>query len=123
MSKVRGIRGATTADTNSRDAILDSTSALLKRMVEVNEVQLEDIAAIHFTTTDDLNSEFPALAARLMGWQNLALLGSREMAATDGQPLCIRILMLVNTNLEQADIKFVYLKGAESLRQRGIEGV
>lgn len=123
MSKVRGIRGATTADTNSRDAILDATSELLKRLVEINKVQLEDIAAIHFTTTDDLDAEFPALAARLMGWQNLALMGSKEMSATNGQPLCIRILMLVNTNREQADIQFLYLKGAESLRQRRMDGI
>ena len=119
MSKVRGIRGATTADTNSRDAILDATSELLKRLVEINKVQLEDIAA----TTDDLDAEFPALAARLMGWQNLALMGSKEMSATNGQPLCIRILMLVNTNREQADIQFLYLKGAESLRQRRMDGI
>ena len=121
MTLVRGIRGATTADENSQDAILEATTDLLRRMVEANDVQLEDIAAIYFTATEDLDAEFPPVAARRMGWKHLALLTSKEMSALDGQPRCIRVLMLVNTVKTQEDIRFVYLKDAINLRKRGME--
>ncbi len=121
MTSVRGIRGATTADVNTRDAILEATSDLLTRMVEANDVQLQDVAAIYFTATEDLTAEFPPVAARQMGWKRLALLTSREMPAPDDQPRCIRVLMLVNTDRAQEEIRFVYLKDAQNLRKRGME--
>ena len=68
MTGVRGIRGATSADTNSKEAILEATAELLGRLVEANDVDVDDVAAAYFTATDDLNAEFPALAARQMGW-------------------------------------------------------
>ena len=74
MSRVRGIRGATTSDGNTREAILDATTELLAKLVEANDIQPDDVAAAIFTTTEDLNADFPAVAARRMGWRYVALL-------------------------------------------------
>ena len=123
MTGVRGIRGATTADTNSKEAILEATKELLGRLVEANEIEVNDVAAAYFTATDDLNAEFPALAARQMGWTRTALMCAREMNVADGAGQCIRVLLLVNTDKTPDEIEFVYLKGASSLRSRGMEEV
>ena len=119
--RVRGIRGATTADENTREAILDATSDLLQQMVEANGTQVEDIAAVYFTVTNDLDAEFPPLAARRMGWTDLALLCATEMPVPGSQGRCIRVLMIVNSEKSQGDVQFVYLKDAASLRDRGME--
>ena len=118
---MRGIRGATTADENTSEAILDATADLLRHMVEANGTQIEDIAAIYFTVTQDLDAEFPPLAARRMGWTDLALLCATEIPVPGSQDRCIRVLMLVNSEKPQRDVQFVYLKDAVSLRDRGME--
>ena len=118
---VRGIRGATTADENTREAILDATADLLQRMVEANGTQIEDIAAVYFTVTQDLDAEFPPLAARRMGWTDLALLCATEIPVPGSQDRCIRVLMLANSEKPQRDVQFVYLKDAVNLRHRGME--
>jgi chorismate mutase len=123
MTGVRGIRGATSADTNSKEAILEATTELLGRLVEANDVDLDDVAAAYFTATDDLNAEFPALAARQMGWTETALMCAREMNVEDGAKRCIRVLLLVNTDKALEEIEFVYLKRASNLRSRGTEEV
>ena len=123
MTGVRGIRGATSADTNSKEAILEATTELLGRLVEANDVDVDDVAAAYFTATDDLNAEFPALAARQMGWTSAALMCAREMNVEDGAKRCIRVLLLVNTDKTPEDIEFVYLRGASNLRSRGMEEV
>ena len=123
MTGVRGIRGATSADTNSKEAILEATTELLGRLVEANDVDVDDVAAAYFTATDDLNAEFPALAARQIGWTSAALMCAREMNVEDGAKRCIRVLLLVNTDKTPEDIEFVYLRGASSLRSRGMEEV
>ena len=120
MTGVRGIRGATTADTNSKEAILEATKELLEKLVEANDIDVDDVAAAYFTATDDLNAEFPALAARQMGWTETALMCAREMNVEDGAGQCIRVLLLVNTDKPPGDIEFVYLKGASNLRSRGM---
>ena len=118
---VRGIRGATTADENSSESILDATTDLLRHMVEANGTQIEDIAAIYFTVTQDLDAEFPPLAARRMGWTDLALLCATEIPVPGSQDRCIRVLMLVNSEKSQDDVRFVYLKDAANLRDRGMK--
>ena len=123
MTGVRGIRGATSADTNSKEAILEATTELLGRLVEANDIDVDDVAAAYFTATDDLNAEFPALAARQMGWTRAALMCAREMNVEDGAKRCIRVLLLVNTDKTPEDIEFVYLRGASNLRSRGMEEV
>ena len=118
---VRGIRGATTADENTREAILDATADLLRQMVEANGTEIEDVAAIYFTVTQDLDAEFPPLAARRMGWTDLALLCATEIPVPGSQDRCIRVLMIVNSEKSQEDVQFVYLKDAANLRHRGME--
>ena len=118
--KVRGLRGATTADSNTSDDILDATRELLERLVEANDVDADDIAAVTFSATKDLNAEFPALAARVhLGWTNVAIMCSHEMDVPGGQERCIRVMILVNTDKSPEDLEMVYLRDAANLRSRG----
>ena len=119
MTKVRGLRGATTADANTRDDILDATRELLDRLVEANDVNTDDIAAVTFSATKDLDAEFPAVAARVhMGWTNVAIMCGHEMDVPGGQERCIRVLILVNTDKSPQDLEMVYLRDAANLRSR-----
>ena len=119
MTKVRGLRGATTADANTRDDILDATRELLERLVEANDVHTDDIAAVTFSATKDLDAEFPAVAARVhMGWTNVAIMCGHEMDVPGGQERCIRVLILVNTDKSPKELEMVYLRDAANLRSR-----
>ncbi len=121
MSECWGIRGATTVEENGREAILDATKELLQYIVVENDLDKSQVAAIWFTTTQDLNTEYPALAARRLGWMNVALLCAHEMLVPNSLPMCIRVLMLVNTEKAPQDLKYVYLKGAVGLRTQGLD--
>ena len=112
----RGVRGAITIEANSRQAILDATRELLTVMLKTNEFDVEDVASAFFTTTPDLNAEFPALAARELGWNNVALLCGHEMNVPGSLPMCLRILLHVNTDKPAGSIRHVYLRGARVLR-------
>ncbi len=119
MSKVRGLRGATTADANTREAILDATSELLHELVEANDIDADDIASVTFSVTKDLNAEFPAVAARVrMGWTEVAMMCGHEMDVPGGQERCIRVMALVNTDKRPEELKRIYLRGAANLRAR-----
>ena len=119
MSKVRGIRGATTADSNNRESILDATRELLEELVQANEVDTDDIASVTFSTTKDLDAEFPAVAARVgMGWTDVAMMCSHEMDVPGGQERCVRVMILVNTDKSPQELKHIYLGGAAHLRAR-----
>jgi chorismate mutase len=113
---VRGIRGATTADANTREAILDATRELFAAVLEANAIQHDHVASIIFTTTPDLNAEFPAVAAREAGYTDVALMCGHEMSVPGSLPRCVRILMHVNTELGLGDLKHIYLRGARALR-------
>jgi len=112
----RGIRGAITVEANSSDAILDAARELLSVMLKANEIDVDDVASAFFTTTPDLNAEFPALAAREMGWNNVALLCGHEMNVPGSLPMCLRVLLLVNTDKPARDIRHAYLREARVLR-------
>ena len=115
--RVRGIRGATTAEQNTREAILAATCDLLAEMIRRNSVERDDIASAWFSTTRDLDAEFPAMAARdVFGWDNVALLCSHEMDVPGSLRRCLRILLHVNTQRRQDQIHHVYLRGATVLR-------
>ena len=114
--RVRGIRGATTAETNTRDAILTATDELLRLMIAANQVCAEDVASVFFTTTSDLNADYPALAARALGWHDAALMCAHEMNVPHGVPMCIRILIHWNTRVRADAVQHVYIKGAAQLR-------
>ncbi len=112
----RGVRGATTVTQNSPAAILEGTRELLEKIIGLNEMRQEDVASVFFTTTADLNSEYPAVAARQLGWTEPALMCSHEMAIPNGLPMCIRVLIHWNTTRAQREIQHVYLNGAVKLR-------
>jgi chorismate mutase len=114
--RVRGIRGATTADANTREAILTATDELLQLMIDSNHVCAEDVASVFFTTTSDLTAEYPALAARALGWHDAALMCAHEMTVPHGLPMCIRILIHWNTPVQAAEVQHVYIRGAAHLR-------
>ena len=114
--RCRGIRGATTVDENSREAIIQSTKELLEKMIEANQIEVDEVACTFFTTTSDINAEFPALAARKLGWTQSALLCGHEMNVPGSLQKCIRILILYNTEKKADEIVHVYINGAESLR-------
>ncbi len=113
---VRGIRGATTADANTREAILEATKELLEAVVEANDVQRDHVASVFFTTTPDLNAEYPAVAVREVGWVDVPLLCGHEMNVPGGLPRCLRVLMHVNTDRPPSEIRHVYLREATALR-------
>jgi chorismate mutase len=114
---VRGIRGATTVESNSREAILDAAGELLGEIIRLNGVSKEDVASAYFTTTPDLNAEFPAVVARNnFGWTNIALMCGHEMDVPGSLRMCLRILLHVNSDRSQDEICHVYLRGASVLR-------
>ena len=116
MTVCRGIRGATTVDHNTKDEIFASTSELFLKVVEANQVEESQVAAVHFTTTQDINAAFPATAVREMGWERTAMLCSHEIAVPGSLSMCIRLLILVNTDRKPDELVNVYLKGAINLR-------
>ena len=113
---MRGVRGATTAEANTREAILAATRELLCAMIEANNIQPDDVASAIFTTTIDLNADYPALAARALGWHDVALMCMHEMNVPHSVKQCIRILLHWNTEVAARDVKHVYIKGAINLR-------
>ena len=114
--RCRGIRGATTAAENSRVAILAATRELLETLVARNDVPVEEITSAFFTVTDDLDAEHPARAARQMGWDGVALLCAREIPVPGSVGRCIRVLLHVNTERTQAELRHAYLGDAARLR-------
>lgn len=112
----RGVRGAISCASNTREAIIEATNTLLVAVIEANGVTIADVASIWFTTTTDLYAEFPAVAARKIGFTDTALMNAHEMTVPGALPLCIRLIMHWNTNKAQSDIKHVYLGGAAVLR-------
>ena len=117
---VRGIRGATTVTTDSADEVISATGELLRDLVAANDIHPEDIAGAWFTTTRDVNSEFPAIAARQMGWTDVPLLCGHEMEVDPSNPRsiprCIRVLVMLNTEKPASAMQFVYLRGAAAIK-------
>ena len=121
MTVCRGIRGATIAEANTAQAIYAASGELLAKLVEANKIEERDVAAVYFTTTPDLNAGFPAAAARQMGWNNTALMGGTEVDVPGSLSGCIRVLILVNTDLEADQLVNLYLNGTDVLRLAGVE--
>jgi chorismate mutase len=113
---VRGIRGATTVGEDTPEAILDATEELVKEIVAANGIRSEDVASALFTVTPDLHAEFPAAAARRMGWTMVPLLNFTEIGVPGRLERCIRVLLHVNTDHAQNEMIHVYLRDAVSLR-------
>ncbi|HHZ19493.1 MAG TPA: chorismate mutase [Firmicutes bacterium] len=114
--RVRGIRGATIAPADDGNGILEVTRELLLQMAEANGLTKDDIVSVIFTVTPDLHAEFPAKAARALGWADLPLLGAVEMDRPGAPRRCIRVLIHAYTSLRLEEIRHIYLRGAEVLR-------
>lgn len=113
----RGIRGAITVDANDENMILDATIVLLNEIVAVNRFKPEDIACVWVTVTQDLDATFPARAIRQMaGWELVPLMCSLEIPVKGSLERCIRLMVMVNTDATQAQVRHVYLGGAQALR-------
>ena len=112
----RGIRGATSVDTNDENSIIAATRELLKRIVTANDLSVADVSSVIFTATPDLDAVYPARVAREMGWVNIPLLCMQEMAVAGSLPRCIRVLVFWNTDLSPDQVRHVYLGEARSLR-------
>jgi chorismate mutase len=116
MTVCRGVRGATTCDEDTREAIVAATRELLVQVVERNGIALRDVASVLFSTSPDLTAEYPAVAARELGWRHVAMMCGHEMAAPHGLERCIRVMLHWNTDRSAEEIRHVYLRGAVSLR-------
>jgi chorismate mutase len=118
---VRGIRGATTAAANEAGAIVEATHELLDELTRRNQLEVDEIAFAYFTTTPDLNAEFPALAARRLGWVDVPLLCGHDMAVPQPNPrsvaMCVRVVLLYNTERTQREMQHAYLRGASAIKQ------
>ncbi len=112
----RGVRGATTVEKNEREEVLTATRQLLALLIRRNSIESTDVASAFFTTTPDIDAEFPALAARQLGWIDVPLLCGHEMAVPGSLPMCIRVLIHWNTDKPQTEIQHVYAREAIKLR-------
>jgi chorismate mutase len=110
------VRGATTVEHNDREEILEATRQMLALMIRLNGIDPADVASAVFTTTPDLTAEFPALAARQLGWLDVPLLCGHEISVPGSLGKCVRVLVHWNTNKRQSEIAHVYLRAAASLR-------
>lgn len=113
---MRALRGATTVDVDSREQVMDRTGELVTSLIDRNGVDHEDLVSIIFTATDDISSEFPAAAARAAGINTVPLLCARELSVVGAVERCIRVLIHAYTDRAPADLRHVYLHGAEPLR-------
>lgn len=114
--KTIGIRGAITVESNTETSIKEATIELLSQMLEQNKIDIDKISHVIFTTTDDLNAAFPAKFARLdLGFEKTAMMCFHELDVPNSLKMCLRVLIVLNCD-ENFIPKFVYLKGAENLR-------
>ena len=123
---VRGIRGAINIASNTKEEILSKSRELLEAILKANAIQAEDIACAIFTLTPDLNADFPAYAARQLGWRDVPLMCARELDVPEAMEKVIRVLLLVNSDTPSSKIKHQYLGDTPKLRpdlaQKGPKG-
>ncbi len=115
-SAVRAVRGATTIEADTTEAVTERVVTLLEAILQRNGLDEEDIISILFTATEDITSTFPATAARTMGLGAIPLICARELSVVGSVPLCIRVMMHVTTDRGRAEVHHVYLEGAQGLR-------
>ena len=113
---VRGVRGATTVESNTKIEIISKTREMLESILEKNNIPVEEIASAIFSVTDDIDAEFPAVAARELGWIYTPLFCTREIPVSGSLKNCIRVILHVNTGMKQQEMMHVYLHGAKKLR-------
>ena len=114
---VRAVRGATQLESDTRDHMLDRVAEMVRGVLEANELGVDDFISIIFTATGDLHSEFPAYAARQLGFDDVPLICARELEIESSMPRVVRMMAHVETGLARKDITHVYLHGAAALRR------
>jgi chorismate mutase len=114
--RVRALRGAITVGSNDGAAVIEATTELLQALFERNEVQRDDLVSLIFTSTPDLDAEFPAAAARKLGISDIPLLCAREIDVPGAVDHCIRVLVHLYTDRDHAMLRHVYLGNARQLR-------
>jgi chorismate mutase len=114
---VRAVRGATQVDADDRDQVLEATTELLREVLSRNGLGTDDLISVMFTATPDLHSEFPAYAARQMGFTDVPLLCAAEIDVPGAMPRVLRLMAHVETELPRAELRHVYLRGAAALRR------
>ncbi|MBZ4645775.1 MAG: chorismate mutase [Petroclostridium sp.] len=113
---VRAIRGAVTVDNNTKEEIILYTKQLLKEMIMLNNIDINDMISIFFTTTKDINATFPSVAARELGLTNVPLMCASEIDVPGSLQKCIRVMVHLNTDKNLDEIIHVYLRDAKKLR-------
>jgi chorismate mutase len=113
---IRGLRGATTCVADTPELVADATQELLAVMMERNGLDHDDVVSVLFTTSPDLTSAFPATGARGIGFGDVPLLCASEINVPGAMPRCVRVLMHVYTSRAREDLRHVYLRGAQTLR-------
>ena len=116
MPVLRGLRGATTCDEDTPEAIAEAVTELMPQLMARNELSHDDVVSVIFTTSPDLTSAFPATAARSIGFGDIPLLCASEIDVPGSMRKCVRVLMHVMTTRERARMHHVYLRNAQSLR-------
>ncbi len=113
---LRGVRGAITVEENTSEAVLAATRRLLRAMIKANGIHPDNVASMVLTTPADLPAVFPAVAARQLGWLHVPLMGAQEAPIVGALPMCVRVLIHLNTELRPEEIQHIYLEGAVNLR-------
>ncbi len=114
---VRAVRGATQLDDDRRDHMLERVAEMVTDVMAVNRLDVDDFISIIFTATADLVSEFPAYAARRLGFSDTPLICTRELEIEGSMPRVVRMLAHIETDLPKSEITHVYLHGAARLRR------
>ena len=114
---VRAVRGATQLETDSREHMLDRVAEMVRGVMEANALEVPDFISIIFTATSDLHSEFPAYAARQLGFDDVPLICARELEIDGSMPRVVRMMAHVESALARQDVTHVYLHGAAALRR------
>ena len=114
---LRAIRGAIQVEANERELILEATAELVTEVMTRNELMIDDVVSVIFTATADLTAEFPAAAARKLGFGDVPLLCASEIDVPGALPRVVRLMAYVETERTRAEIRHVYLRGAVALRR------
>ncbi|MGN7178469.1 chorismate mutase [Cytobacillus sp. SAFR-174] len=114
---IRGVRGAVTVGKNCEAEILEATELLIRQMIQENKILSEDVASVFISVTEELTAAFPAKAMRsIEGWTYVPVMCMKEIPVEGSLPNCIRVMMHVNTDAPQQNIRHIYLRGAIKLR-------
>jgi chorismate mutase len=114
---VRAVRGAIQVENNVRETILDGTTKLIQEVLERNDLTRDDLISVIFTATPDLTAEFPAYAARQLGFTDVPLICATEIDVPGAMPRVLRLMAHIETPRSRGEIHHVYLGGAAGLRR------